>query len=521
MIERLDRVWDLIVVGTGMGGGTLGRAMAERGRSVLFIEKGREGYRHEQQGLSPFVTDPAARMVRGYWPEPVDSTVNGQTQSLYAPLGCGVGGSSVFYAGTLEPPEPRDLDHSPACPHPTGGWPFSWSTFSPWIGAAAAMYDIHGGPTERATDGHGQPGHRRLSDEDRAIMDRLRANGCRPYALGSAVEREDGCLSCLGTKCPRRCKMDARSAGVEPAIATGHAELLDQCEVTAVRGASGRVTHVEGLRLGQRLELRARQFVIAAGALNSPRILLASTSPEWPQGCGNAHDQVGRNLMFHLNEMFVVWPPAGASRTSSPSKSVGLRDLYTVGEQRLGMVQAMGVNVEYGATVHFLKERLLARGWNMAARLAPVAGWASMRLLGQAKLFVGLLEDLPYPENRVRLDPQRADRICLEYTIHPELIARHKLFRSKIRLAFRGMRPVFVNWQPELNHGHPCGTVRAGSDPRTSVLDANCKVRGIDNLYVVDASFFSTSMGVNPSLTIAANALRVANHINQQAHPWT
>ena len=122
MTEYLDREWDLIVVGTGMGGATLGRALAEKGWSVLFLEKGRRGFRAEQQSLSPAISDPVARLVRGCWPEMVSSTIDGREHSFHAPLGCGVGGSSVFYAGTLERPEPRDLDHSEAFPHPTGGW---------------------------------------------------------------------------------------------------------------------------------------------------------------------------------------------------------------------------------------------------------------------------------------------------------------------------------------------------------------------------------------------------------------
>jgi choline dehydrogenase-like flavoprotein len=304
--------------------------------------------------------------------------------------------------------------------------------------------------------------------------------------------------------------MDARSAGLEPALATGRAELLEQCEVVAVRGTENRITHVEVIHGGKPMMLRARHYALAAGAFNSPRILLASDSAAWPQGCGNSHDLVGRHLMFHLNEMFAVWPP-GKIRTTNPSKSVGLRDLYTLEGQRLGMVQAMGVGVGYGEITHFVKERMDASGWGSVARLAPLIGLSASHFLGQAKLFVGLLEDLPYLENRVRLDRERPQQLFFEYTMHSELLTRRKLFRKAIRRAFKGMRPLFANWQPELNYGHPCGTLRSGTDPRSSVLNAECRVHGIDNLYVVDASFFPTSMGVNPSLTIAANALRVAD----------
>lgn len=516
MTDILKRKWDVIIVGTGMGGGTLGRALAEKGWSVLFLEKGRSGFRGEQQGLNPSITEPSARLVRGAWPDKVSGTLNGRDHAFFAALGCGVGGSSVFYAGTLERPEPRDLDHSAEAPHPTGGWPFSWQEFSPWLEAAEAMYGVHRESGIASSEHVQSKSLKAVSLEDAAIMQRLRSNQCHPYILGSAVLATEGCMSCLGTKCPRHCKMDARSAGIEPALATGNCHLLDQCEVLSVRGNENRVSHVEAMYKGQQIQLQAGCFVLAAGALNSPRILLASRSTVWPQGCGNAHDLVGRNLMFHLDEMFVVWPPS-KQRSNAPSKSVGLRDFYTVQGRRLGMIQAMGLNANYGEIVHFLKEWMLSRGWSSLAQAAPFVGLAVSRLLGQAKLFTGLLEDVPYPHNRVFLDPSHPETIRFEYTIMPELTARRKLYRKLIRRAFKGMRPFFITMDPLLNYGHPCGTVRAGVHPRSSVLNADCRVHDIENLYVVDASFFPTSMGVNPSLTIAANALRVADRMRKAA----
>lgn len=504
MNELLQRHWDVVVIGTGVGGATLGRAMAEQGRSVLFVEKGRSGFRLERQTITPELEDPAARAVRGYWPDKVDATVNGQRSEFFAPLGCGVGGSSVFYAGTLERPEPHDLDHSEDRPHPVGGWPMRWQEMLPWLEKAEAMYGVHDGSTLPA------------SPDDTAIMDRLRANGHQPSLLQSSIAGEPGCLECRGNKCPRTCKKDARSAGVEPALATGRAALLEQCEALALRGDGRRVTHLDARLRGEAVQLRADRFVLAAGALSSPRLLLASASEHWPGGCGNAHDQVGRHLMFHAIEVFAVWPRT-IRGTDTPSKSVGLRDLYLHQGQRLGMVQAMGVNVGYGEILHFLRERVKVGPLARLAPLTPLAAYAASIMMGRAKLFVGQLEDLPYPGNRVLLDPAQPGRIRIEYTMHDELLQRRRVFRKTIQRAFKGMRPSFVNWQPELNFGHGCGTLRAGDDPRTSALDAHCKVHGVENLHVVDASFFPTSMGVNPSLTIAANALRVADHLVRAA----
>lgn len=467
--------------------------------------------------MDPALTDPVARSIRGLWPDPVFGTVNGKQQTFFAPLGSGVGGSSVFYAATLERPEPHDLDHSEARPHPSGGWPVSHEDMRPWFDAAEEMLQIHGEADPlSATPSPKLSKPKTPSIGHSAIVEGLRGKGLHPYHLHSAVAQVEGCMECLGVKCPRVCKMDGRSAGLEPALATGKAVLLDECEVLALRGSENQITHVEAVRHGEPLELRARQFVLAAGALSSPRLLLASQAEHWPQGCGNSHGQVGRHLMFHLNEMFAIWPPRGRADTAKASKSVGLRDLYMVKNQRMGMVQAMGIGVSYPMVAGFVKEQMEGMALRKLAPLAPFAAWPAAKLLGMGHLFVGILEDMPYAENRVTLNRKHPSRIQFSYTMHPELMERRRVFRQAIKRAFKGMMPVFAGWLPQLNYGHACGTLRAGTDPKRSVLNADCRVHDIANLYVVDASFFPSSMGVNPSLTIAANALRVAQAMRTQ-----
>lgn len=517
MRELIDRTWDVIVIGTGMGGGTAGRALAEAGKSVLFVEKGRKGLRAERQGINQALTDPVARAVRGFWPDPIHGTVDGKPHSFFAPLGSGPGGSSVFYAATLERPEPHDFDDSERHPHPTGGWPVRHDEMRPWFDAAERMYGVRGDVDPlSAVPCPGLLGGKPLSDSDRSLFESLRANGQHPYRLHSAISDVKGCLECLGVKCPLVCKMDGRSAGLEPALATGHASLLDQCEVMALRGTPGQITHLDALHQGTRIELRARQFVLAAGALSSPRLMLASYAAHWPNGCGNEHDQVGRHLMFHLNEIFAIWPPHNGQHVR-PSKSLGLRDLYKVEGHRMGMVQAMGVDVSFPLIAQFLKEQIEDSPLRHFSRVAHLVAWPATRFLGSASLMVALLEDMPYRENRVTFDRDNPLQIRFEYTIRPELLQRRRLFRRAIQRAFKGLHPIFGGWRPHLNYGHACGTLRAGTDPKNSVLDAACRPHGISNLYVADASFFPTSTGVNPSLTIAANALRVAHLMGKQS----
>lgn len=513
--EIEDTAWDAIVIGTGVGGGVAGRALAEAGQKVLFLEAGRAGFRAEETALDLTMGDPVARRLRGFWPEPIQATVNGRDQTLFAPLGAGVGGSSVFYAATLERPERHDLDDLPDRPHPTGGWPVGFDAMLPWFDRAQALFHIHGEPDPLSDIPAPQVAAPPPADPgDARIMDRLRANGLHPYRLHAALKRVPGCRECLGHKCPRRCKMDGRSAGVEPALATGNAALLTGCTVTRlVRQADGGVT-VAARMAGETRQIWARHVVLAAGALSSPRLLMASASEADPAGIGNGADLVGRNLMFHLNEIFALWPGKDAG-DAGPTKSVGFRDLYYAEGARLGMVQAMGIDVGYGEIVHHLRQRVgrsrlrHVPGAMDATRIPAAIG---AKLMGTAKVFVGLLEDLPYAENRVLPD---AERIRLSYVTAPELLTRRKAFRRLIRKAFRGTRTAFLTQEPEPNFGHPCGTLRMGVEVGKSVVNADGRVHGVSNLWVTDASVFPTSMGVNPSLTIAANALRVADRIKE------
>ncbi|MEQ9692722.1 GMC family oxidoreductase [Shimia sp. SDUM112013] len=512
-----DQIWDVIVIGTGMGGGPLGRWLAEKGWSVLYLERGPQGHPAARHDLNYEMGDPVARHVRGYWPTPIQATINGKSFSFFAPIGSGVGGSSTFYAGALERPEPHDLDHSEARPHPTGGWPVSYAEMQPWFSAAESMFKVNGTPDPLGeSDGTLDPPSPPRRDEA-ALMQKLAANGLHPYQGHLCFHRDEDCPTCKETRCPKHPKMDGRTAGVDPALATGRAEVQVNTAVRKFIGDTDHVSRVE-IETPDGVEtLSARYFVLAAGALASPSLLLRSQSEDWPEGCGNSSGLVGRNLMFHMNEMFALWPPRSA-RTEGPTKAIALRDLYFKDGQRLGLIQAMGIEARYGEIVHFLNlafDRSPLRKLTWLRQFTRIPALIASKLFGSAAVFVGILEDLPYPENRVIVNSDRPDQLAFQYDIAPELLKRRKTFRSEIRKTLRGMRWVFLNHGPELNYGHACGTLRFGSDPAESVLDPNCKVHDLDNLYVTDASFMPTSCGTNPSLTIAANALRVADHIHK------
>jgi choline dehydrogenase-like flavoprotein len=510
MTSPFETHWDAVVIGAGMGGGTLGRALAEAGQKVLFVEKGQAGLRAERNGLSE-VFVPEARAARGLWPEPLHVSLDGIDSQFYAPLGSGPGGSSVFYAATLERPERHDLDDLPGQPHPTGGWPVSYDEMAPWYDAAARIFHLHGTPDPLSPETPmplrpPAPAH----PAEAALTESLRAAGLHPYRTHTGILNVADCESCLGRKCPKLCKMDGRSAGIEPALATGNAHLLTGAEVTRLVAEGDRITHAE-VRIGHETRrLGARRFVLAAGALQSPRLLLASASDAWPEGLANRSGLVGCNLMLHVDERFALWPRRGTP-DSGATKGISFRDFYHREDMRLGAVQAMGIRASYGEMVHFLKRMLALRGLSRFDLLTRPAAAAAHMLLGHAHLFVGLMEDFPYAHNRVLYDPARPRHLQVTYTLSADLRSRRRAFRKALRRGLRGHRHLFLSMTPELNWGHPCGTLCMGRDPAGSVTGVDGRTHDIANLWVADASFMPTSMGVNPSLTIAAHALRVAH----------
>jgi choline dehydrogenase-like flavoprotein len=503
MTTLTDSHWDAIIIGTGIGGGIIGRALAEAGQKVLFLEKGPAPLPGETRALSDHFL-PEARLVRGLWPTPLQATIDGRDSQFFAPLGAGLGGSSTFYAGTLERPEPHDLEDQPDRPHPTGGWPIPFDHFAKSLDRASALFQLYGTRDPLGEDAplNTPPA---FTKTESALVDNLQKAGLHPYHAHSAARSDT----------PDARPLNGHSAGVAPALASGNATLQTRAEVTRLIANSDQITGVQARIDGVEHQLSATRYIIAGGALGSPHLLLNSSSENWPDGIANRSGQVGRNLMFHLNEMFALWP-RGNSPEDGPSKSIALRDFYHHQGQRLGMVQSMGVQASYGEIVFYLNQ-MLARSrfanLPLLSQLTRLPAALAARMFRHAQSFVGLLEDLPYETNRVLPGAQ----LRISYDLAPELLARRKLFRRAINKALRGQRRFCLNRGPELNFGHPCGTLRIGTDPTKSVLRPDGRSHDMHNLWVADASFMPSSMGVNPSLSIAAFALHVADHILKEA----
>lgn len=516
LVEATSQEWDVIIIGAGLGGGVLGRRLAEHGLSVLFVEKGPKGHAAENQKNQPKLAHPEARRLRGIWPKQAESRLDGVATRFFGPYGSGVGGSSVFYAAALERPERHDLDDDPNLPHPTGGWPVGFDAFRPYFDQASALMHLCGSPDPLSPESEPnlhEPGY--ISDADQALMAEMKSRGLNPYRLHLATRFPDKCRLCVGAKCPWGCKMDGRSAGVVPALETGHAALLDGCDVEEILEDGANVTGLRVSRNGQEAILTAPTYALCAGTLGSARLLLASNGRD-PKGAANSSDWVGRGLMFHLNEIFALWPRGYKGEDAYFGKTISLRDLYAKDGQRFGLVQSMGMEISYGNIVQFLNQvfdQSPLRRFPRLKGLTRIPAAIANRLFGKAAVFVGMIEDFPYPENRVVLNEDDPEVLTFEYRFHKELLARRKKYKKALYRAFKGHKRFMMSLRPVLNMGHPLGSLRFGTDPTTSVLRPDCRTHDLGNLYVADGSFMPSAMGVNPSLTIVANALRVGDII--------
>lgn len=538
-----DRSWDVIVVGTGVGGATLGHALAKAGRSVLFCEQGRShldgddallgGY-PESDFPHPSVPKAEHRSTLARAGRYVDAIEDrsGQRRRRFIPfIGAGTGGSSALYGMALERflPEdfrPREKFRS-ALQDAVGttlpeAWPVSYAELAPYYAKAERLYGVRGDrdplrPEEDLDELQPAPPLTAASQE---LFDHLSGKGFHPYRLPSACSFVAGCPGCQSFLCAKGCKRDSASVCLEPALREHGAVLLDQCRAVRLEATRERVTGVTCRRGQEVFVLKGDTIILAAGALQTPRLMLTSRCDTWPGGIGNGNDLVGRNLMRHCVDLYALKSKAAPGEGEN-NKEIAFNDFFADGSTRLGSVQSFGrlpppaMIVE--ALEHDLREGSL--GWLAGAfRLCkPIIRRALSGKLSRSLILASLLEDLPYHGNRVRPDssaggsPAGAD-VVLEYRLHDFEKARIGEFRRRMTEVLRPYSLTVLK-QAENNEriAHVCGTCRFGDDPGRSVLDRNNRVHGLENLHVVDSSFFPSSSGTNPSLTIAANALRVAD----------
>jgi choline dehydrogenase-like flavoprotein len=496
-----------------MGGGFAAWALADAGHDVLLIERGIEEKSPDTGSEHSDV--PAARLSGSLWPARSAFEINGNLKRCYAPFGSGIGGSTNWYAAALERFSDIDIDELPNVPHPTGGWPIRYRELVPYYEQAERMLHVSGtdDPLSRHKANH-LPKPPALGPCDTNFVSLFEKNGFHPYRLHVGIRYLPGCDECLGKLCQKNCRADIRSVLAE---AKKKPTIMARSEVVQLESNQDRVTCAIVAQDGRQIRVQAKVFVLAAGAIHTPKLLFQSKNDYWPNGLANRSDLVGRNLMFHVSQNFVLWPSKKLP-SSGPRKSLSFRDLYYVDGKRLGCVQSTGFGHGYGEYLMHLYQRFDRSAPSYLKPLRPllrIPAKLTIRRFGRGTVFVNLIEDLPYQENRVVVDEGEADGVRVKYTIKDELRDRFFYVRKLLTDRLKEQHLVFLEEEIGLNFGHPCGTCVMSDDPSTGVVDRDCRAHGIANLFIADASFMPTSGAINPSLTIAANALRVSAQIDR------
>ena len=526
-----SRTWDHIIVGTGMGGSTLGYSLARAGHSVLFLERGNS---HLQNSSEPLLDDFPERLTDlpgdgaalprgGRYPEALLDLSRGKPRAFTPFIGSGTGGSSALYGMALE--RFFEQDFSPGDQHAGSDaalpahWPLSYGDLSAFYRTAEALYRVRGSADPlRPQDDNCYLQPPALAEPNRELFDFFKAKGLHPYALPMACEFTTNCNTCQSFLCSRNCKNDSSRICLQPALEAHNAALLANCEVLRIEASATSVNALQCNYAGSSLSLKAHNYILAAGALESPRLLLASASAAWPDGVGNGQDLVGRHLMRHYIDLYAVFTRS-KFHEGDLVKQLAFNDLYSGDGRKLGSVQSFGLlppaDLLAQDMQHDIKRDLGAVVGALFGLGKPVVRAVLGRVLRNSVLLATTLEDLPFRDNRVSLVPASASpdnaRLAIRYRPGAGEEARINRLRQDMRTLLKPYRYLLLK-QAENNDriAHACGTCRFGDTAATSVCDSDQKVHGIDNLYIADSSVFPSSGGINPSLTIAALSLRLA-----------
>ena len=508
--------FDVIIVGTGAGGGTLAHTLAPTGKQILLLERGdflpRELHNWDDRAV----------FVDGRYISP-DIWYDRDGAPFQPQVHYYVGGATKLYGAALYRLRPQDFGEIQHADGVSPAWPLRYEDFEPWYTRAEWLYQVHGVHGVDPTEGRWSRQYPwpPVSHEPRVqeISDALEAGGYHPFPAPCGIlldeERRASsacirCATCDGYPCLVHAKADADIIAVRPLLDMPNVKLLTGAEVVRLETDPGgrMVTSVvvnRGSRGGGIEETYWGDIVVlAAGAANTAKILLRSASDAHPAGLANRSDQVGRNYMCHNSKAVVA---LGEKPNDTVfQKTLAINDFYLpLGNiQLLGKSSAMAMK---GEEPHL-------------TRLAP--GWSLAEVARHAVDFWLTTEDLPRPDNRVTVDGD--GNVHLSYTSTNDAEAAALYGELKKILNHTGMAEHHVlhkNFYLSMNVAiagvaHQAGTCRFGTDPATSVLDVNCKAHEVDNLYVADTSFFPSIGAVNPALTAMANAIRVGEHIAER-----
>ena len=434
-----------------------------------------------------------------------------------------VGGATKLYGAALYRLRAEDFGELRHHDGVSPAWPISYDELEPYYAKAEQMYEVHGARGEDPTEPHASAPYPypAVSHEPRIqqLSDDLAAAGYHPFHAPCGILLDESnppysrcvrCASCDGFPCVVHAKADAEVIGVRPALEHSNVTLLTNSKAVKLEtnDAGNAITEVVVERNGSTERYAADVVVVSCGAANSARLLLESASDQHPNGLANGSDQVGRNFMFHDSTAVLA-----LSREENPTvyqKTLGMNDFYFKSDDfdyPLGNIQMVGKS-----------QAEMFRGEKPGeTKLAPE--WTLERVARHAIDFWLSTEDLPSPDNRVSVDGD--GKLTLAYSetnaeAKKRLYAKLKSILGKLDMNSDHLFHRFAYMKtdiPVAGCAHQAGTCRFGADPASSVLNTDCRAHEVDNLYVVDTSFFPSIGAVNPALTAMANSLRVGDHL--------
>ena len=519
--------YDIIVIGSGPGGGAVAHRLAPSGKRILMLERGEYLPRSRENW------DAKTVFVDGKYQAP-DTWYGKNGEAFHPGLHYWVGGNSKVYGSALFRLRERDFGELRTYDGISQAWPLGYDVFEPYYAEAEALFHVHGQRGEDPTEpwSSGPYAYPPVAHEPRiaALNETLKKEGLQPFhlPLGILLDEKDGkptptspCIRCDafdGFPCVMNAKADAQVICIDPTLkANENFTLRTGAYVSKLdtdpSGRSVKTVHV--IRDGAEETYSADIVVIACGALSSALLLLRSRNDRHPNGLANSSDQVGRNYMRH--NMRVLMAVLKEPNLTGFQKTLAVSDFYFGSQEHefpLGLIQMCAKS--HGAQV---------RGEELPKWLSFMPE-APFEVIANHSLDFWLqTEDLALPENRIRYDDGKVFLSLTETNQGAADGLKHELEKL---LRPMGAHPILIERSlylgkeiPINGTAHQCGTCRFGTDPATSVLDLDCKAHELDNLYVTDASFFPSIGAVNPTLTIIANALRVADRLKSRLHIGT
>jgi choline dehydrogenase-like flavoprotein len=512
----MPETYDVIIIGTGAGGGTLANTLAPSGKKILLLERG-DFLPRERENWDPAEVFINGRYIsKDTWYDPKGTPFQPQVHYY-------VGGATKLYGAALYRLRAEDFGELKHIDGVSPAWPVTYDDFEPYYTKAEWLYQVHGNHGEDPIEGHWSKQYPwpAVSHEPRIqeLSNNLAAKGYHPFHAPCGIMLDEAdrprstcirCTWCDGYPCLVHAKSDAEVMAVRPVLDMPNVTLKVRSEVVKLEtDPTGRtVTGVVVDQDGERQTYTADIVSVSAGASNSARILLASANDQHPNGLANGSDQVGRNYMYHNSKAMVAL--AKEPNDTVFQKTLGVNDFYFGADDfdyPVGQIQMVGKS---NAEAMKGEEPALTK-------LAP--HWSLEETAQHAVDLWLTTEDLPMPDNRVTLDKE--GNVHLSYTSTNDEEASRLYHEVKEMLNHVGMADHHVLRKNFYMHmdvpiagvAHQAGTCRFGRDPGDSVLDENCKAHELDNLYVVDTSFFPSIGAVNPALTAMANAIRVGEHL--------